>query len=642
MSSPLVLSVTSPGGSGAGGSDGQAAAASLAPATTSPAAPKQLHPSETQLQAEAELGIPGDISGQLTGESRAAAGATSTGAVLAAPKPVVIETRAGPVSPKVSPRTLSRSPLSRSPAYSANSSPRGSSRSLASSLASLPQGSLNTSGVDDVAPLQSHLSVSPHPMSERRSSGGSNLGSMLHAATAGATSSPSATNGVAAGNATIASPMMVRRASKPAISFGNNQQLQAFLQRYTVADLQAWAAKRGSPSAAASVSPSPSPSPGASPPVSNPNPAHTQHPSHVIELPSTATPAEGFELLLSNNILSCPVYDAATKTYTGFLDVRDLVSSIIFAHEEQGLTTATFNDRWNELMLRGMQRFGTAVSVTYLSRRNPFRPMTANASLLAVARALSTQLHRVPIVDENGRCVSILSQSLMIQFLNAHKDELKDELRQTVGQLQLGLCKVLSVASDASAWTAFKTLEVNSVSGIAIVDRDGKLVGNTSARDLKFFVLNRGTLSLDAPIQVYLARIRQRDIDEARHPSCSIGLGTPIGHCLGLLSATGYHRVFIVDANAKPIGVVSITDILRFASADTSGAAGGSGSQAGTPSANTSQSPSAPSSGSSSPAVVSPPLAGAAAAVGASPRAVHLRSHSQSHTPVITPAPAPQ
>jgi CBS domain-containing protein len=129
-----------------------------------------------------------------------------------------------------------------------------------------------------------------------------------------------------------------------------------------------------------------------------------------------------------------------------------------------------------------MQRFGTAVSVSYLSRRNPFRPMTATASLLAVAKALSTQLHRVPIVDEKtGKCVSILSQSLLIQFLNANKDELKEELRQTVGQLQLGLCKVVSVNSDASAWTAFKTLEVNSVSGIAIVDREGKLVGNVRA-----------------------------------------------------------------------------------------------------------------------------------------------------------------
>lgn len=196
-------------------------------------------------------------------------------------------------------------------------------------------------------------------------------------------------------------------------------------------------------------------------------------------------------------------------------------------------------------MLAGMQRFGTAVSVTYLSRRNPFRPCSKSATLLQVARMLSTQLHRVPVVDESGKCIAIISQSSLIQFLNSQKAEIADDLRQTIGSLSLGMCKVVSVASDASAWQAFKTLEVNSVSGIAIVDREGKLVGNTSARDLKFFVLNKGTLSLDAPIQDYLSRIRQRDLahEEARHPSCSVGLSTTLGHCIGLLAATGYHRV---------------------------------------------------------------------------------------------------
>ena len=158
-----------------------------------------------------------------------------------------------------------------------------------------------------------------------------------------------------------------------------------------------------------------------------------------------------------------------------------------------------------------MQRFGSAVSVTYLSRRNPFRPMAPTATLLAVARALSTQLHRVPIVDsESGKCIYILSQSLLISFLSAHRDLLRDELRQTVGALGLGLCRVVSVASDASAWQAFKVLEINAVSGIAIVDREGKLVGNTSARDLKHFVSNRGGLSLDSPIQVQHMGTRRR------------------------------------------------------------------------------------------------------------------------------------
>jgi CBS domain-containing protein len=226
--------------------------------------------------------------------------------------------------------------------------------------------------------------------------------------------------------------------------------------------------------------------------------------------------------------------------------------------------------QWNDLLEKGMQRFGTAVSVTYLSRRNPFKPISRDATLLQVARALSTQVHRVPIVDAEGKCVAIISQSALVHFLQDHRDEIKDDTKQNISGLPIGICKVISVKSDATAWEAFSVLELHAVSGIAIVDREGKLTGNTSARDLKYFVLNRGNLSMDSPIQEYLSLIRQRDIEDVAHPSCCIGVSTTIAHCIGLLAATGYHRVFIVDSASRPVGVLSVTDILRFASADSS------------------------------------------------------------------------
>ena len=147
---------------------------------------------------------------------------------------------------------------------------------------------------------------------------------------------------------------------------------------------------------------------------------------------------------------------------------------------------------------------------------------------------------------------------------------------------------------------------------------------------------------------MYLARIRQRDIDEARHPSSAIGATTTLGHAIGLLAATGYHRVFVVDGNGKPIGVVSVTDILRFASsnADASGhAAAAAMAAAAAAAAGASTSHSAASSTSTTPrksvaspaGSVSPPVA----AAGAARTAAHLRTHSQTQTPIVVPEPSP-
>lgn len=151
-------------------------------------------------------------------------------------------------------------------------------------------------------------------------------------------------------------------------------------------------------------------------------------------------------------------------------------------------------------------------------------------------------------------------------------------------------------------------------------------------------MLNRGNLSLDAPIQDYLAKIRQRDIDEARHPSCSVSIGATISHVIGLLSATGYHRVFVVDAAGRPVGVVSITDILRFASAEAAGSAAASATASpSNPSTPRGKQP-ASAAGSASPASASsatPPPAAAA-------RAPHLRTNSQTSGPIVTPLPNQQ
>ena len=55
----------------------------------------------------------------------------------------------------------------------------------------------------------------------------------------------------------------------------------------------------------------------------------------IVEISSTLSISDGFQVLLDNNILSAPVYDSAEKVYVGFLDLRDLVSWAVFLFDEQ-------------------------------------------------------------------------------------------------------------------------------------------------------------------------------------------------------------------------------------------------------------------------------------------------------------------
>lgn len=66
-------------------------------------------------------------------------------------------------------------------------------------------------------------------------------------------------------------------------------------------------------------------------------------------------------------------------------------------------------------------------------------------------------------------------------------------------------------------------------------------------------------------VMSYLSAVRQEDpTKEAKYPSSHVKESSTLGHAIKLLAKTGYHRVFVVDPELKPVGVVSVTDVVDF------------------------------------------------------------------------------
>ena len=56
-------------------------------------------------------------------------------------------------------------------------------------------------------------------------------------------------------------------------------------------------------------------------------------------------------------------------------------------------------------------------------------------------------------------------------------------------------------------------MDNKKISGLAVVDSDGKLVGNTSASDLKLFLKDPSIGLINMPIMQFLNAIRRESID---------------------------------------------------------------------------------------------------------------------------------
>jgi len=315
--------------------------------------------------------------------------------------------------------------------------------------------------------------------------------------------------------------------------------------------------------------------------------------SSVIVIDSKMTPLEAATLLWENNVMGAPVYDADTKTYIGMFDARDILSCVTAAHREfinmgghhkPGEDIPLPHDvelhhkTQSELMAKALQHIKIdtkppspgAVTVTYLAARNPMVPLffTKDDSLLDICKVLADRhKHRVIITDSasgSHACSGIISQSGLVAFIASKCPA--ESLDEKMADAGLSYRKeVVKIADDASAASAFELLDSKRLSGIAVVDEDGKLIGNTSARDIKNAVMDAGRTGMDLDILSYLAHVRQSQVvKNDKYPSCHVHEDATVGHVVNVLAKTGFHRVFVVDEGMKPIGVVSFADIINF------------------------------------------------------------------------------
>ena len=118
--------------------------------------------------------------------------------------------------------------------------------------------------------------------------------------------------------------------------------------------------------------------------------------------------------------------------------------------------------------------------------------------------------------------------------------------------------------------TAFKTLAEHSLSALAITDKhqDGKLVGTLSVSDLR-------SISGRAEIEKLIEEMRNMNVSDflSRVKESSLNRVTDLVTCqegktleavMQRALESKVHRVWIVDGDQRPVGVMSYTDMISL------------------------------------------------------------------------------
>jgi len=173
------------------------------------------------------------------------------------------------------------------------------------------------------------------------------------------------------------------------------------------------------------------------------------------------------------------------------------------------------------------------------------------------------QIHRTGIVTEKNVLHSIISITDIIAFISEHHSLWKEFGRRSLGDLNLGSRNVISCSLSQEFLQALYLMDVNHVTGVAVTDASNQLIANLSSADLSALEMHTNTFvpttfrSLMLPISGFLARTKGQ-------PPVTARLDDELNNVVAQMAMFHVHRVWIVDTQKQPIGIVTAFDVLKL------------------------------------------------------------------------------
>jgi CBS-domain-containing membrane protein len=288
--------------------------------------------------------------------------------------------------------------------------------------------------------------------------------------------------------------------------------------------------------------------------------------NEIVTLDANATIREALQVFLKHNILSCPILEENYR-FLGFVDVLDIVCFACRAWKSHLHECWTFGDVYPGQLKDATNDsfFETEVNkIVNFSGVNEKLHLNEDSSLVEVLDQLAPKEgwrpHRLAILDKDNHLVNVLTQMDLVRFAKKNLTKLPraDETMEELGMLK----PVIQVPYESTVFDVVNILHENSVSAVGLQDREGKLVANFSASDLRGIDPEKFDM-LTCPAVEFLELHQKR----GRYPITCKSSST-LRDILPVICSEKIHRMYIVDEEEKPIGLVSLTDIIPLLQPD--------------------------------------------------------------------------
>jgi len=284
----------------------------------------------------------------------------------------------------------------------------------------------------------------------------------------------------------------------------------------------------------------------------------------VVFLEHTVSVKDTLAILEDKRLSSAPVVNVKEGRFLGFVDMFDIVTCMLgllpqVGDDNQGVEWAgrEFAETTMAQVLEATNTYEGFPIASHPVKRETFLPMVLEYFWLG--------MHRVPVVNMENNIISVLTQSDVLSFM-AQNIHLTGVLaRKSLEQCKLGLAApVLAKASEQTS-VIVKRLHDKRISAAPVIDDEGKIIANFSLNDLKG--INPSNFKdILLPVKTFLEKRASPEenfrCEKSLHPLV-VRRSDALEDTIYKMVATGVHRLWVVDMLNRPIGTVSITDLMR-------------------------------------------------------------------------------
>eukprot|EP01132_Coremiostelium_polycephalum_P012289 gene12289-15025_t len=255
-----------------------------------------------------------------------------------------------------------------------------------------------------------------------------------------------------------------------------------------------------------------------------------------------------YKKLLENDVLSCPVLRQGELFY-GMIDLLDIIKFII---DECGKKNLKNVDSLFSIEEFKNTTVAHIMEYPYSSKSKKFQKLSPGSTIFSAFEILSKEANRIAVVDEKGEILDLITQFDLVHWVYDNMDKLGEKRNQKLKDFGSANQYVMSILEHEEVIDAFRLIKIVGVGGVAVIQENGTLVGNISARDIKKLGKNGEQFHrLFSPVKEFV------DTD----PIVCTEEDT-LEDVIELLVTKNIHRVYIVDIDFNTVGVITLRDII--------------------------------------------------------------------------------